>query len=301
MKKYDIQFELSYTGSSSDAHEIDFYDVSQALIGFQRSLAITTHLVLNDTVITQAPSLKGAQIYALPAEEGSWKIKAGIFIIGTGTAGYHLTTAPNNTPLGHLVYSAYDYVISQSLGFNVDYDKTLGQLYEESKENKIELPEVRESQLDSVIEKCSVAITEMHRPIYKTKTATSAAISTKINNQIVPLNPTLSLDTFQYIIEELTEEQCHIVCGFVSGYNSNTYKGRLYVPEEKRSIPFILTEVTRGELEIQLVVDSLKSNALRKFDVEQSQVFCKVHRVTSKSGQLKSYKIVAISSLMFGI
>ena len=78
MKKYDVQFELSYKGNDSDDHEIDMYDVSQALIGFQRSLAITTHLVLNGNVITQAPSLKGAKIYTFPAEEGSWKIHAGI-------------------------------------------------------------------------------------------------------------------------------------------------------------------------------------------------------------------------------
>jgi hypothetical protein len=296
MKNYAVKFELSYTGASSDAHEIDFYDVSQALIGFQRSLAITTHLILNDTVITQAPSLKGAQIFAFPAEEGSWKLQAGILI--ASTAAYNIATAPNNTPLGHLVYSAYDYVISQSLGFNVDYNKSLGQLYEENKEKEIELPEVRESQLDSVIEKCSVAITEMHRPIYKTKTANAARISTQIDNQKVPLTPTFSFDTFQYIIEEITEEQVQIVSGFVSGYNSNTYKGRIFVPEEKRSIPFILSETTRGELDIQLVVDSLKANALRNFDVEQNQIFCKVFRVTSKSGQLKSYKIVAVSGFM---
>ena len=97
MKKYDVQFELSYTGADADDHEIDLYDVSQALVGFQRSLAITTHLILNGEIITQAPALKGAQIFAFPSEDGSWKIKAGILVLGT--AAYHIATAPNNTPL----------------------------------------------------------------------------------------------------------------------------------------------------------------------------------------------------------
>ena len=297
MKKYDIQFELSYSGGDSDAHEIDLYDVSQALVGFQRSLAITTHLILNGEIITQAPALKGARIYAFPAEEGSWKIKACILVLGT--AAYYFGTAPNNTPLGHLVYSAYDYVISESLGFHVDYNKSLGQLYEESKKNNIELPIVREAQLDSVIEKCSNAITEIHRPIYKTKTADTARITTNIDNRKVPLNPTFSFETFQYIIEEYTEEKVEIIRGFVSSYNSNTFKGRIYVPEEERPISFVLSEVTRNEACIQLIVDSLKANALRGFEVEPSEIFCKVQRVTTRSGHLKSYKVLAVSGEMF--
>lgn len=297
MKKYDVQFELSYSGGDSDAHEIDLYDVSQALIGFQRSLAITTHLILNGEIITQAPALKGAQIYAFPAEEGSWKIKAGILILGT--AAYNVATAPNNTPLGHLVYSAYDYVISESLGFHVDYNKSLGQLYEENKKKKIELPIVRESQLDSVIEKCSTAITEIHRPIYKTRTADTARISTNIDNRKVPLNPTFSFETFQYIIEEYTEEEVEAVSGLVSSYNSNTFKGRIYVPNEERPISFVLSDGARREACIQLIVDSLRANALRGFDVEPSEIYCKVQRVTTKSGHLKSYKVLAVSDKMF--
>lgn len=297
MKKYDIQFELSYSGADAENHEIDFYDVSQALIGFQRSLAITTHLILNGEIITQAPSLKGAQIFAFPSEEGSWKTKAGILILGT--AAYHIMTAPNNTPLGHLVYSAYDYVISESLGFHVDYDKSLGQLYEENKRNNIELPEVREAQLDSVIEKCSTAVTEIHRPIYKNKTAESARIHANINNRNVPLNPVFSFDTFRYIIEEYVEEEVIIIRGFVSSYNSNTYKGRIYVPVEQRPISFELADNVRGEGSIQIIVDSLRANALRNFNAMPLEVYCKVQRITTQAGHLKKYKVLAVSGEMF--
>lgn len=297
MKNYDVQFELSYKGNDSDNHEIDMYDVSQALIGFQRSLAITTHLILNGKVITQAPALKGAKIFTFPSEEGSWKVKAGIVVLGT--AAYHVATAPNNTPLGHLVYSAYDYVISQSLGFHVDYNKSLGQLYEKAEEKKIELPVIREAQLDSVIEKCSTAITEIHRPIYKNKTAETAKIFTNINNQEVPLNPTFSMDTFQYIIEEFTNDEIINIRGFVSSYSSNTYKGRIYVPEQERSIPFLLSEFIRGEEVIRNMVDSLRANALRNFNADPYEVFCKVQKVTTKTGHLKSYRIVAVSAVPF--
>jgi hypothetical protein len=130
-----IPFELSFSGRLAEHQEIDFYDVAEALKGFQRSLALTTHLVLNGEVITQAPSLEGARILLLALEPGSWKATA-VVMVGLTTALYQLGTAPKDTPLGNLVSSAYDYVISETLGFHVDYDKTLGQQYEELKRER---------------------------------------------------------------------------------------------------------------------------------------------------------------------
>ena len=71
-----VEFTLSFTGSRAELNQIDFYDVSQALVGFQRSLALTTHLILNGKIITQAPALKGAEIIATPPVAGSWKLPA---------------------------------------------------------------------------------------------------------------------------------------------------------------------------------------------------------------------------------
>lgn len=297
MKNYDIQFELSYSGASSDNHQVDLYDVSQALIGFQRSLALTTHLILNGKIITQSPSLKGAEIYAFPSEEGSWKINAGILILGTAL--YQIGTTPGNTPLGHLIYSAYDYVISESLGYHVDYNKSLGQLYEENKEKNIILPEVREGQLDSLIEKCSTAITEIHRPIYKKQTAHTARISTEIDNKKISLKPIFSFDTFQFIIEEYVDDDFEIIEGSVSSYNSNTFKGRIYVVKEERSISFKLFENARNEAAIQLIVNSLRANALRIFDFEKALIFCKVKKIKSKTGHLKGYNVILVSDKNF--
>ncbi|WP_455750023.1 DUF7946 domain-containing protein [Rhodobacter capsulatus] len=56
-----MEIKLSYTGRTAEAHQLDFYDAAQAMVGFQRSLALTAHLVINGTIITQAPSLKGAK------------------------------------------------------------------------------------------------------------------------------------------------------------------------------------------------------------------------------------------------
>ncbi len=298
MNKFAVDFSLSFSGADSEEHEIDLYDVSQALIGFQRSLALTTHLILNDTIITQAPSLKGAQIFALPAEEGSWKISAGILILGT--ASYHVTTAPKDTPLGHIIYSAYDYVVSESLGVHVDYDKSLGQLYEETKRKNIKLPVVREAQLDSLIEKCGTAIKEIHRPIYKTKTATQANITSNIGNtRKLPLGPTFSIESFEYLVEEYLEEEIDIISGYVSSYNSNTYKGRIFVPDEERPVSFELSKMCRDERSLRFIVNSLSENALRNFDNDSRLIYCRIKRNKSKSGHLKSYVIISVSNVPF--
>src|SRR5947209_10986118 len=114
-----IQFELQYAGREADHNALDFYDAAEALTGFQRSVALTTHLVLNGEIITQAPAMKGATIYALPPQEGSWRFAA-VILAGTATGIYQLGTAPKDTPLRHLVRSAYDYAVSQSLGIHVD-------------------------------------------------------------------------------------------------------------------------------------------------------------------------------------
>ncbi len=121
-------FSLSFTGRAADHNLIEFYDAAEALVGFERSLAITTHYVLNGSVITQAPSLKGAKIYAISPQAGSWKILA--YIAAAGTLISQINAIPKDTPLGNLIYSAYDYVIHETLGFHVDYSKTLGVQFE---------------------------------------------------------------------------------------------------------------------------------------------------------------------------
>lgn len=284
-----IKFTLSYQGNDTENHQIDLYDVSQALVGLQRSLALTTHLILNNQIITQAPSLKNAKILALPAEDGSWKITA-IIISSMFTA----FTAPVNTPFGHLVHSAYDYVISESLGFHVDYDKSLGQLYEEYKSENIEIPIITEHQMDSLIEKCHTAVTELHRPIFKNKTATKASIVSTIGNVNKPLQATMDIGTYNHIRETFKSDELVSLTGSVSSYNSNTYKGRVYVHEEGRPVSFELSERIRNEKSIEKVVESLSSNALRKFKKHSSIIKFKALRKESRSGYLKGYEISSL-------
>lgn len=287
-----IEFSLSFRGNASDYHEIDFYDVGQALIGFQRSLALTTHLVLNNQIITQAPSLKGAKINAIPPKEGSWEFTTIISVFVAG--GYVALTAGKETVLGNLVNSAYDYVVKQSLGFHVDFDKTLGQQFEEfhySENSKDVRPE---SRFDSLIEKCEPAIKQMHRPIVESETATSALIYNGNGTAKTQIGPTLTSESFEYLNYSAESERPADHKGKVSSYNANTYKGRVYIAKHNRPVPFILADNARTENNVAKITDSLSENAKTKFQ-GGGEIGFNAFSVTSKNGRLKSIIILQVS------
>lgn len=235
---YDpIEFSLIFEGRESDEHIIDLYDVSRALMGFQRSISLTTHLVLTGEIITQSTALSGARIVTFPSEEGSWKTTA--LVVGAlGTSLYTLGTAPKDTPIGHLVRSAYDYVVNETLGFHVDYEKTLLQQYNETKKSIENLPQLPQSKLDSLIEKCEIALKDIHRPIVESRTAASARISSRTSGGVKEIGSSFTPNTYQYISFTEREVNSLRIFGKVSSYNSNTYKGRIYIDEERRPIPF---------------------------------------------------------------
>ncbi|HEY0413912.1 MAG TPA: hypothetical protein VGD66_12310 [Allosphingosinicella sp.] len=152
-----IEVELKFTGAESDNGFLNFYDAARALAGFERSLALTTHLVLNGEIITQSPALKGADIYLPHIEEGSWKAKAVVAL----SAASVVLSAGKDSPLGHVVTSVYDYVLSETMGFHPDYDKTLQQQYREHLAEK----GITKEKLDSLSEKIEPSVAEIHRPI----------------------------------------------------------------------------------------------------------------------------------------
>lgn len=282
------KFSISFEGALASKNAIEFYDVAHALVGFQRTLAITTHLLINGKVITQAPALKGAQIHAFPPEPGSWKFVAtvvgGLYVLGQ---------AQQNSVLGHLATSAYDYVISESLGFHVDFQKTLLQQYEEAKKRGVNIQKQPQSKFDSVIEKCENSIKEMHRPIIWSETALSAKITSTIDGKSIKIAQPLTSETYEYVSFTGQDDEITEFVGRISGYNINTFKGRVFVGEEKRPIPFELADSARDDGSVSLITHSISINAVSAND-PSGDLFFRGFRRTSTSGRLKGYFIVQV-------
>lgn len=283
-----VEFKLSFQGNESEEHEIDFYDVAQAVEGFQRSLAITTNLVLNNKVITQAPALKKARILARPPVAGSWEIAA--IVVAAGEVIYRLGTAPRETPLGHLMYSAYDYVVSQTLGFNVDYNSTLGRQYEQLQRQQVQgLPILDENRFSSVIEKCESALKIMHRPIFASGTARVANVSAHFNGANHGLSVSFDHDTYGYIEETVQDNERVHYHGRVSSYNGNTFKGRIYIPSEGRPIAFVIAKSARSSDLASKLADSLSRNVRSAF--RAGDIHISGYRFLSRTGRLKGILI----------
>lgn len=285
-----LNLKLTYEGEEADDGQLDFYDTAQALIGFERSLALTTHLVLNGKIITQAPSLKGAKIYVVPPEEGSWTIIAGIVTLGAAGV-YKLGTAPRDTPLGNLVSSAYEYVILRTLGFVIDYDQTLGQQYQQVKSYDADIGEITPERMDSLIEKTETAIKQMHRPIVESKSASEAKILAITKSLTRPIGRTLTQETFERI--ELTERsRVASFDGRVSSYNMNTYRGRIYIDDEQRPIPFELADGARDPDSVATITSSLAQNATNHD--RTSDISFLAFQILSNTGRLKSLVITEV-------
>lgn len=286
-----LEITLSFEGSSAEYHLLDFYDAATAFAAFQRTLALTTHLVLNGEIITQAPSLRGAQILIQPPEAGSWKAVACV----AGTLLLSGGVASRDSVLGHIFTSIYDYALNEALGFHVDFDKTLGEQIEEARRVSDALPkDLGEGKVQALIEKIEPAIKDLHRPISQSETAETAQIGESESGLIVrKTGPTLDKATFEYInITNLTDRET-LMDGKVSSYNANTYKGRIYVKSEGRPVSFTLADTSRDLRSIAKIVRSLSSNAVDRFD-EGAVIGFSALRFESKNGRLKAFLITQI-------
>jgi hypothetical protein len=277
--------KLKFDGRLSDNHVLDFYDAARAMAGFQRSLALTTHLVLNGEIITQAPSLKNAEILVTTPEAGSWEIVASI-VGGLWIAG----TATKETPLGHLLYSVYDYIVSNTLGFHVDYNKGLYQSHKEALSERKLTPE----RLDSLMEKTESSISDMHRPIYASESASQARLFWNSPSGFKQIGPSMTDLSYDFISRTIRQDGVVEHEGLISSYNVNTFKGRIYLPLEQRPIPFELDEPARNIANVSLITTSLRTNATER---TKSDGMITMHgqRLESSTGRLKALVVHKIS------
>jgi len=281
-----IEVTLRYEGRLADEHTLDFYDAARALVGFQRSLALVTHLVVNGEIITQAPALKGAKIFTSAPDEGSWKVKATIAgaIFTAGSVG-------KDSPVGQVVTSLYDYVLYSSMGFHVDYNKTLQQQYAEHLAAKA----ITEAKVKSLIEKSETSIADMHRPIVASRSAMVGNVFGKSHERSPdqPIGPDMNAITYDHLMENIFSDDEETLTGKVSSYNLNTYKGRMFVVEEGRTVPFELVDTGKTPEQTSRVTLSLRMNNADRKDNRALIVFT-AYRVLSRNGRLKNLRVTGV-------
>lgn len=286
-----MEFSLNYYGGMADEHLLDFYDASRAMMGFERTLALTAHLVLNDEIITQVTSLKGAKVLLGPMEAGSLKIPA--YIFAGATAVYSLGSLEANNPLGHLMYSAYDAMVHAALGVSLSYEKPLREHIDAStKEANVFRP--ADPKIQALAEKCEAPLAEMHRPITKSQSATSAElVQNRPANPPRPIGPPMSQQTYDFLRYAEKDRHPISVMGKVSSYNLNSFKGRIFCFDEERLISFTLDESCRTPSAIKQIVGSLRANAVGTND-ESSILHLHVISERRRTGSVRSYRVLQV-------
>ena len=260
-------------------------------MGSQRSLAITTHLVLNGEIITQAPALKGAKIWASTPKAGSWELPVVIGMVGTAV--WKVGTAPKDSVVGHLVRSAYDFVVSSVIGVHVDFEKTIGQQLDDMRSEGMNPPRLRTSQFDSAAEKCEVPIRDMHRPIVFSETASRARILGPTPSGLIA-RP-LTVATYENIVHGAPAKRLTQIAGRVSSYNLNTFKGRIYLEGAGRPVAFEIDPDARTPTVIRAITRSLAFNA-RRAPTAQSEVRLVVRPRETRTGRLSQLTVHNVMS-----
>jgi hypothetical protein len=289
MNELVANLSLEFSGKLAEGNTLDLYDAAQAMLGLHRSLAITTHFILHGEVITQATALKDASILCPAPEAGSWVSKAVVLGWTTMAASvmYKVSTAPENTSLGHIVMSAYDYVLRSTTGQKLDYEKSIFEMIEEGKRQKMVAPSVTVERFESVAEKCESSLLALHRPFTHSGTATSCKITHGGFGGEVDLDHT----SYDFLTTDRPEEDSSIVTGSISSYNLNTYKGRIYISELQRTVPFELLEGSRSVKTVQLLIASMERNNQRQ-GVDDIRFIC--FKINTKTGTLK--KVFALTA-----
>lgn len=193
--------------------------------------------------------------------------------------------------MGHLIYSIYDYAVTQAFGFPVDYSKSLHQSHKELLDPKKITPQ----KLDSLTEKIEGSLSDMHRPIVASESAHKATLyAADKPDKTIALGRELNEYSWDYLSHSEIDPQPSDVIGVVSSYNISTYKGRLYIFEEQRPISFELTHSARDKGSLGLITSSLRTNAVERGSRDGSIVLTG-KKIRSSTGRLKGISVLRVT------
>lgn len=134
----------------------------------------------------------------------------------------------------------------------------------------------------------------MHRPMVAQESAESAEIYFRgdgIGHR--PISTNLDFDTYEYIARTHERPKSREHRGFVTSYNTNTFKGRFYSVTAERPIPFELYDIGRSPKNVALIVNSLRENALKRGGSTR-MIGLKTREFVSSTDSLKKFGVMDV-------
>lgn len=215
MQPRELVFELRYVGWEAERHRLNIYDAGKAIEGMSRTLALCTHYFVNGDIITQATALSGAEIFLTAPEAGSIKFRSIIRLLRSPWAATIAVGLVTNA-----IYDVTKAVVQTSVGQNIAIT--------DAHAKQIIKHDI--SAIDTIADRVTNDLANIHRPL------NSSAELIYFGGQSSQI--TLNEDTYEYVKTTRISEGVYEFVGRVAAYNANSQKGRIYIPEINRVIPF---------------------------------------------------------------
>ncbi|WP_343619159.1 hypothetical protein [Ralstonia sp.] len=259
MSEFGLRF--TFEKGIADENRLGLYDASVSLNGIARSLAITTHALVNGEIRTHGESAHGAKFFLLPSRKGSFIVDAAIWIgaaIGSG-----------------VVYDFIKYGFQEAAGIGDDAEERSRALQKRIEPTIGELPATLES-----------ALSDVHRPIRQDNEMTI-----KVTRPRGEVLITFDSSTASYLEPHVAVVDEPIV-GNVTRYNTLSKWGKFYDRKQGRVISFFL-QPTVSEYERSLITWSLHENNLN----HQGTLSLTATAVVTSNDRIKRYNVSAVQQI----
>jgi hypothetical protein len=190
-----------------------------------------------------------------------------------------------------MVTSVYDYALDSVMGYHVDYSETLQSQYYKHFHSK----GITEERVDSLCEKIEANIADIHRPIAISRSANRAKII-RCGTNHHQVGHDFTQATYEHVKQTIKNPNLTDIEGYISSYNINTFKGRIFSIKDHRPIPFELDHGIRNSQQIGVITRSQHFNGQRRND-PRALVRLTAHDLHSPNEKIKGFLVVNAESL----
>ncbi len=259
-----VEIVIRYDGRIADDGKLRLYDAGESLSGLATLVNLVSHSFANkNEVRDRVPNPVGVTTTMVAAQKGCFENVIGVEFsdVVVGSIG--------KTVIAKHFWSYLEFCLQLALGKDAETDSPFVRKISESEDTPFEELAVRlENPLKNLM-----------RPIWSEGASTITFNRPHVGDRIV-----LDEDSYEYVnVSERDVALKHWI-GNVTKYNILSGYGRVYLDEEKRTVPFNILEFDKNERAHKAATASMNERA-QKIG-EGKRVFV-AHKVTNAPGRIK--------------
>lgn len=246
------------------------YYGADALSGFAEALAITTHAIVNNNVVTQTPAVKGFKLDFKEAHEGSYVQKINLEF----TDAEAIRVINYLRPKGFIELLTFH--LASPLGLNPRIESDAAKRWHRTSMDDSE----------KLLDRLGGPLKKIHHPVYGQG---YKVVLYKNRTTMLGFNE----NTFDYLTGSTVSERVEVVEAAVSRFNARTFTGRIIEEEDADSISFSPLKAGLVRPSRVILVNSLKDLTEGRF----TKVGLEVRRVLSRDGRTKHLIVQSVHEL----